>query len=174
MTAWLFGMLACIAALVLESWCGAYGFLVPWSAMVIFYLTVVYGWRVGLVAALGVGFLLDRIFLRHGMPSMPGTLLAMGIGMLWLWRADSRVVWLRLLPGVGIALTAAIPGTIVGFFCFGATADRILQGLLSCLFIFLLTPVLTLVLTLVLDDAAAKLGLPLFEKARERFIHNRE
>lgn len=173
MTALLFGVLFCMIGMIVESWCGAYGFFLPCGAITVFYLTVVYGWRAGLAAALAVGFGIDRIFMRSDFPSLTGTVSAVAIGMFWLWRADSRMIWLRLLPGAAIAVITVTPAVIHGFFYSGASPDHMLQGILSWCFAVLSTAIVTLVLSLVLDDVAIRLGLPQFEKARERFIHDR-
>jgi|GEM_PF-2163049 len=172
MTALMFGILILLLSVLGEAWTGAYGFLFPLGAVTVFYLTVVYGWRAGLVVAFVAAAGIDMIFMRSGLPSLPEMLVAVLLGMFWLWRADSRQIMMRLLPGLVIGVVATGPAFLGAFRRNAPTPDMILQNTLAWLFSLLVTAVFALMGTLLYDWLAENLGLDSFEKARERFIHN--
>lgn len=110
------------------------GLLLPFTAIVLFYATVVFGPRLTFPAAVLTGLILDAFFgYKLPVSALTGCLAA-ALSLFWLYRVESDSLSLHAIPGVILPLLVYLP---LLFFCSGFAGlirrfpDLLLSALLS-------------------------------------------
>ncbi len=160
-------------AIILEVLLGAYGFWIPVTGYLVFYITVVWRWQIGAVSALLMGMCIDLLYFRQYMYSAVLLLIVVLIATIWLIRADDKVWWMRVFPGMIIGGIYVIPQSVYNSFFLGWYPDLLLRNILSCFFVIILSGTVFPMFIGLLDAVAEHLGTSRFNKAREQIIHSR-
>ena len=93
-----------------EVFAGSFGLVLPFSAMAVFYISGLYGWRSGILAGVVAGALLDLLYGR----TLPLTAFPLasvgGFALLWTVRGSMKSYLMQVLPGVatGLLISAEI------------------------------------------------------------------
>ncbi|MCP4179564.1 MAG: hypothetical protein GY756_17525 [bacterium] len=94
---------------------GSYGFILPLTALSIIYLTIVYGWRKGIISAIITGIILDILYGRSTFLS-PFTLVIISLfAILWLYKSNVENIQLQAIPGGIAAFIYTLPILIVNY-----------------------------------------------------------
>jgi len=101
-------LLVVFCALLAELAAGGFGLAVPFLAVVVFYLSTVYGWRLVTVPALLAGAVLDVTLGRHA-PVTALLVLPLVISLARFWRHEGvcRYLMVQTLPGAFLGLIQA-------------------------------------------------------------------
>ena len=87
-----------------EVFAGSFGLVLPFSAMAVFYISGLYGWRSGILAGVVAGVLLDLLYGR----SLPLTAFPLasvgGLALLWTVRGSMKSYLMQVLPGAATGL----------------------------------------------------------------------
>lgn len=82
-----------------EVFVGSFGLVIPFSAMAVFYISGLYGWRSGILAAVVAGVLLDLLYGRV----LPLTAISLacvsGLAFVWTVRGSMKSYLMQVLPG---------------------------------------------------------------------------
>jgi len=160
-------------AIALEVLFGSYGFWIPVTGYLVFYITVVWRWQLGVASALIMGMCVDLLYFRQYTYSAVLLLIVVAIAAVWLIRADDKAWWQRVFPGMLIGGIYVIPQAVYNSFFLGWYPDLLLRNILSCFFVIMLSGTVLPVLVGLLDSVAEHLGTSRFNKAREQIIHSR-
>ena len=146
---------------------GLYGIVIPFVAVTLFYLTIIYDLRVGFSLAIICGVILDTVYGRIFYIS-PLTLAVITVfSVFWLKKGVVKNFHFQFIPGITVSLIYIIP-------IFGLTYFMYEKGFLT-LFIntlFLLSEIIIgsfvlLFIVYFLDSINSKLKLNLYTKAKE-------
>ncbi len=146
---------------------GLYGIVIPFIAMVLFYLTIIYDLKIGFSLAIVCGVILDTVYGRIFYMS-PLTLAAVTVfAVFWLKKGVVKNLHLQLIPGIAISLIYIIP-------IFGLTYFMNEKGFLiffiNTLVILsevVIGAILLLLIIYFLDFINLRLKLNLYTKAKE-------
>lgn len=147
---------------------GNSGMAFPVPAAVIFYLTIVYGWRVGVIVAATTGVVLE---LLYGSASFtPLVMLSItGIAQFWLYNYDTKKLAVLMIPGAIVGCVLFLPKLLFYEGAWLSILYLIPELLFSVVVMVLLMP-----LTIYVMDKLAKFtGLPLFTEAKIKLIHQK-
>ena len=92
------------SSVLAEVFAGSYGLLIPFASFAIFYISVVYGWELGVFIAIFAGFAVDFLFSRDFLlismiyPIIPF------LGILWKKRGFVKTYITQFVPGVFISV----------------------------------------------------------------------
>ena len=97
---------------------GSYGIIVPFTAVIIFYLTMIYNLKIGIMLAIIAGFLLDILYVRTFYLS-PITLSFISFfSLFWLHKGIVKSIHLQMLPGGIIAFIYTFPILFINYFLY--------------------------------------------------------
>ena len=157
-----FIFLVLFTSIFLEVFVGALGWLIPLTALAVFHLSIVYGWRLGMTAGVIAGAVLDSLYGRMALTT-PFSMLAVSLlAVLWLRKGDTSSIPPNFLPGAIAGAIAAFPPLLLNSWwheTFYLDVDIFFLAVLSDAFIlpFLIA---------FLDFISEKTGLPLYRKAK--------
>ena len=153
-----------------EVMAGAMGIIVPLAALTVFYLSISFGWRAGLITGTLAGLALDMLYGRELILTPCFMMLTVGAAEFWLYRGDPVSILPNLIPGAAAAFLTSFPALAVNSYNTGALMHNFHLLVFSTVSGALLLP---LIISL-LDYAAEKFGLPLYRKARAAAMNKRE
>ncbi|NOY75115.1 MAG: hypothetical protein GXP32_04905 [Kiritimatiellaeota bacterium] len=145
-----------------ETLCGAWGWLIPFTALSVFQLSIVYGWRIGMLAGIVAGAVLDSIYGRSAMTS-PFAMIAVSISsVIWLRKGDTSSILPNFLPGALAGFVSAAPPLLLNSWWRGTFFINIDVLFLATFSGALIFPIMIAFL----DFISEKTGLRLYRKAK--------
>lgn len=159
-TAFIF--LVIFLSIYLEVLAGSMGIIVPATAIALFYLSIAYGWRCGLLVSLIAGTVIDMLYGRSMLITPYCMMLTVPVSLIWLHKGDPSSILPNLIPGSIAAFIVAFPPLLINAFFNGIYLHNFYLLVFSILCgAFMLPVVISL-----LDFVAERQRLPLYRKAR--------
>jgi hypothetical protein len=131
---------------------------------------MVFGWRLGASCAILSGIAIDLLYGRTFFISAP--LLAVGalISFFWIYREESRSLFLNAFIGGIIAGIYLMPLSMIRAHSLGLSFSSLFQNISNLIFGVVFGILFTPFLIIIMDEFAKKLGCPIFKDARERLL----
>ncbi|MCK5845291.1 MAG: hypothetical protein KAG97_11330 [Victivallales bacterium] len=150
------------ASIFLEVCCGALGWLIPLTALSVFHLSIVYGWRSGMLVGVLAGAVIDSLYGRMALTT-PFSMAAIALfSVFWLRKGDPTSIFPNFLPGAVAGALAALPPLLLNSWW-----HRTLFVNIDVLFLSSVSGAVILpVLITFLDIVSEKTGLRLYRKAK--------
>jgi hypothetical protein len=170
MTILFYVFLAFFFSSAIELFCGSMGIIIPLTALVAFYFSMVFGWRIAVSCAIFSGLAIDLLYGRSFFITAP--LLSIGalIALPWIYRPESKSLFLNALLGGAIAGIYLIPLSMISAHSLGMSFSSFFQNISNLIFGVAFGIVFTPFLIVALDELAEKLGCPLFRDARAKLM----
>ena len=147
---------------------GNSGITFPLPAATIFYLGVVYNWRIGVIAAAITGVTIELLYGSSAFMPL-SLLLVVVIAQIWLRNYDTKNISALTVPGAIIGVLLFLPRIILYEGSWRFLLYLIPELLSSIIIMMLLTP-----FTIYMMDKISKAtGLPLFKEATIKHIHKK-
>ncbi len=149
---------------VAEVLAGSFGILFPSTILAVFYVGVVYGPEIGLVAGAAAGAAVDLLYGRGLLLSPWLMMMSAAMAAFWLRKGDTKIPLMHVLPGAVVALVWSAALTFSS------------QGAGDGVFFMLSQPVLAVILGALwlpaliwaLDKGAGFFGFEDFKYAKQR------
>lgn len=152
-------------SVMLEVMAGSSGVIIPLAALTVFYFSMVYGWRIGLVLGFVSGLAVDMLYGREIPVSALSFAAVSGVTIFWLLKGETKDFYLHIVPGILTAAIAVAPVLI------SHSEEIAISGFANFAFLFLLS--LTSgafclpFLVIFLDMISEWLGMELYRTAKE-------
>lgn len=147
---------------------GSFGLTIPFLACSIFYISVVYGFKIGFIISLLAGILIDSLLGRSYLISPFAFTVVSIFASYWLRNGVLKLIGLQAIPGGIVALLYFGPLLLTNYFVYDSGfflfLFKNLYLILSIAFGMLLMPILIILL----DTFSDKLGLSLYVKAQKK------
>jgi multisubunit Na+/H+ antiporter MnhG subunit len=147
---------------------GNTGITFPLPAAVIFYLGVIYHWRLGVISAALTGVTIEMLYGSSSFMPL-SLLLIVAIAQLWLNNYDTKNISALTVPGAIIGVILFIPQLTQYQGSWASLLYLTPKLLYSIISMMMITP-LTIYL---LDKISKATGLPLFKEAAIKQIHKK-
>ena len=157
-----FIFLVLFTSIYVEVLFGALGWLIPLTALAVFQLSIVYGWRSGMLAGVLAGAVLDSLYGRPFLIT-PFAMIAVSLSsVFWLRVGDTNSILPNFLPGAIAGFISASPPLLLNLWWH--------KSLFLNLDILLLATaagaVILPAMIALLDFISEKSGLNLYKKAK--------
>lgn len=174
MTVVIYIFLAFFFSAAIELFCGSIGIILPLTSIVVFYFSMVFGWRIGLSCAIFSGLAIDLLYGRSFFISAPLLIAGALISLFWIYREESKSLFLNALMGGIVAGTYLLPLSMISAHSLGISFSSLFQNVSNLLFGVAFGIVFTPFLIIAMDEFAKKLGCPMFKDARNRLLKQRK
>jgi hypothetical protein len=156
-----------------ELFFGSYYIIMPFAAVIIFYLTMIYNLKIGIILAIIVGSLLDILY-GHTHYISPITLSLVALfSIFWLHKGIVKHIHLQILPGGTISFIYAFPLLAINYFLNENGFLMFLINILILLLTIIFGAVLLPITILLLDSINAKLKINLYTCSKNRLAESR-
>lgn len=155
------------AAIITEQLFRNIGLFLPFTAMMIFYFTVLYGWRFGFVLGAVTGCICDMLCGYSFPVSTLSAFFVVALAVYWLYKVESDSLMLHMVPGI------ILPFLVYPLsFCF-AGWTMFLQLLPALILSSLVTTILLPLVILITDTISEHLYLPLYADVKIKMRYGR-
>ncbi|HJO93465.1 MAG TPA: hypothetical protein QF753_08700 [Victivallales bacterium] len=159
-------------SIIIQIIVGTYGIIFPITALSIIYLSVVYGWRKGIISAIISGIIIDILYGRTIFIS-PFTLIVISIlAIVWLYKSNVQNMKLQTVPGGVAALIYTLPVLVLNYSLNEQGIYLLFINFLLLTASVLLGAFLMPIYISVLDSISKVLRINLYTEAQEKL--NRE
>ena len=141
---------------------GSANFIIPFSALSIFYISIMAGWKRGLLLAVITGTAVDILYGRTILLTPYLMMLTVAAGIFWLHKGDPVSILPHLIPGSVIALIVSLPLLAVDSYHTGIYLINLYKLAVTAFAGSLILPAMIAFF----DFLAEKQGLPLYRKAK--------
>ncbi len=147
---------------------GSYGIIIPFTAIIIFYLTMIYNLKIGIILAVIAGFLLEILYARTFYIS-PITLSFISIfSVFWLHKGVVKGIHLQMLPGGIVSFIYTFPILLINYFLYESGLIIFFTNILVLLGAIIFGAVLLPITILLLDIINLKLKISLYTNSKKR------
>ena len=147
---------------------GSYGIIIPFTAIIIFYLTMIYNLKIGIILAVIAGFLLEILYARTFYIS-PITLSFISIfSVFWLHKGVVKGIHLQMLPGGIVSFIYTFPILLINYFLYESGLIIFFTNILVLLGAIIFGAVLLPITILLLDTINIKLKINLYADSKKR------
>lgn len=155
-------------AVLIETLIGSLGIIIPFTALLIFYISITYGWDLAVLCCLVAGLFIDINYGRSFFIS-PFSLSAIVIlAMFWLYRGEAKSLALHVIPGALAGAFYFLPLILISIYLTNFSAGVFTQELSHLIFCTVVSAVLLPVLVIVLDCVAEIFDFEIYAKAKEK------
>ena len=156
-----------------ELFFGSFGIIIPFAGVIIFYLTMIYNLKIGIVLAVIVGFLLDILYDRMFYIS-PITLCSISLfSIFWLNKGVVKHIHLQILPGCIISFIYTFPVLVINYFLYESGFFILFTNIFILLSAVIFGAILLPLTIFLLDSINAKLKINLYTNSKKRFVESR-
>lgn len=162
MAASAFIFLVLFTAIFMEVVFGALGWLIPLSALAIFHISIVYGWRTGMIAGVVAGAVIDSLYGRSAMTTPFAMILIAYGSVLWLNKGDTSSILPNFLPGAIAGFVVALPLLLLNAWW----RKSVFPNMEVLIFATISGSLILPAMIAFLDYISEKSGLPMYQKAK--------
>jgi len=155
-------------ALFLQLLLGSVGIVFPLSALIIFYLAVVYSWKVMLFPALLAGIILDLLYGRAFPLSSVTLPVIVFFAVLWVNKGIPSDTYLQFIPAVLSALIYCFPIFVINDYVFSFGSYSVIISLILFILTLFISILVFIPLILALDFLNFKLRINLYRTSQKR------
>jgi len=148
---------------------GTMGIILPLTAISIFYLSITFGWKKGLLLSLIAGTIIDMLYGRTVIVTPYFMIMIVAASMFWLHKGDPVSILPHLIPGATAAFLVSFPLLAVNTYRTEMYIDNFFL-LIGCI---VAGAVLMPIMIAFFDYLAEKQGLPLYRKAKAAAMDKR-
>ena len=160
-------------SIFVELFFGLYGFIVPFTAIIVFYLTIIYNLRGGIILAIVAGFFLETLYGRTFYISPVMLSLISFCAIFWLYKGTVNNIHLQVLPGGIISFIYIFPRLIISYLLYESGFWFFLINILILLLTISFGAILLPITILLLDSINTKLKINLYTTSKERLTESR-
>lgn len=155
-------------ALLFQLFLGSVGIVFPLCSLIIFYLTVVYGWKIILFPAMITGAMLDLLYGRTFCLSLITLPVVVFWAVLWVDKGIPHDIYLQFIPAVISTLIYCLPIFIINGYFFNLGASYLIISLILFILIIFISIFVFIPLVLMLDFLNFKLRINLYRTSQKR------
>lgn len=96
-------------AMVFQIYLGNIGLIVPLTALLVFYLTIVFDWQMGMLSGVFAGIILDLLYGRTLFISPCINILVSILAIVWLHKGELKFLALQMFPAAILSLLYIVP-----------------------------------------------------------------
>ena len=147
---------------------GNTGLIIPLVSLVIFYLTIVFGWEEGILSAVISGIILDILYGRALFITPVVGIAAVFLAMIWLYKGELGILSFQMIPSGVISFMYILPFT---YYTYQQTEHGFLLALENIGIIILSGTLTTVVFPLIirfLDTINGPLGFNYYRTSQEK------
>lgn len=147
---------------------GYYGAFVPFTALAVYYISVVYDLKTGIFTAVIAGFVLDILLGRILLISPLVLILVVFFAKFWLYHGILKSLHLQIFPGIVVSIIYAVPLVFINYYlnCHGLLL--FLYKILNIITAMGIGCIFLPIVVLLLDSISIKLNLNQYTKAKEQ------
>ena len=164
-----FIFLILFSSIYIEVLAGNFGLIIPLSAISIFYLSVTFGWKNGLLLGIATGTVIDMLYGRTVIITPYLMMLTVAAGNFWLHKGDPVSILPHLIPGATVAILTTLP--LLAFSAYHT--ENYLDNLYKLITSVTLGSIMLPLMIAFFDHLAYKQDLPLYKKAKAAVMENR-
>lgn len=157
-----FIFLVLFTAIFMEVICGALGWLIPLSALAIFHISIVYGWKRGMLLGVLAGSVIDSLYGRIVLTTPFAMILIAAGGVLWLHKGDTSSILPNFLPGALAGFAVALPQLFLNAW----SQKTIFLNMEVLVFATISGSLILPAMIAFLDYISERSGLPMYLKAK--------
>ena len=173
MSEYIYISLLCFIAVLTDLFFGTLGIILPVTAVLVFYLTVTYGWRIAVIAGITCGILLDSLYGRQTFITPFIMLPVIATAIFWLLRGESKTLELHVIPGAVIAFFYIVPLSLMGLVSSGISLEILKQHLANIMFGLLVSALMLPVAITILDYCAELMEFERYSDAKDKIVARR-
>ena len=146
---------------------GNLGVFLPITAIMIFYVTVCFGWQRGMFCAVVSGLVLDVLYgISNHTPLL--FLAVCGLAAFWLLYQQVRPASINFIPGILTALITVLPQMLIKIYDNGWGIYIFNEWLPSMFFVMSFSALFLPFIIVVCDHFGKSLGLPVYVDAKNQ------
>jgi uncharacterized membrane protein len=157
-------------AIFMEVVCGALGWLIPFSALAIFHISIVYGWKNGMLAGVFAGAVIDSLYGRSAMTTHFAMIIIAAASVPWLHKGDTSSILPNFLPGAVAGFLVALPPLLFN----AGWKKSLFPNMEIVIFATISGSLILPAMIAFLDYISEKSGLPTFLKAKAAVKNRRD
>ena len=152
---------------------GSYGIIIPFIAVMIFYLTMIYTLKIGISLAVIAGLILDILYGRMFYIT-PLTLSVISFfSIFWLRKGVVKSIHLQILPGGAASFIFTFPLLAINYFLHASGFYLFFINILILLLAIILGAILLPITIFILDAINTKLKINLYTNSKKRLNESR-
>jgi hypothetical protein len=156
-----------------ELFFGSFGIIIPFAAVIIFYLTMIFNLQTGIILAVTAGFLIDILYGRMLFISPVTLSITAFFSIFWLRKGVVSRIHLQMLPGGTVSFIYAFPLVIVNYFLYERGFFLFFIDMLIVSSAVFFGAVLLPIVILLLDTVNAKLKINLYTDSKKKLNESR-
>ena len=164
-----FIFLILFTSVYLEVMAGKFGIIIPLSAISIFYLSVIFGWKNGMILGIITGMVIDMLYGRTIILTPYLMMMTVAAGTFWLHKGDPVSILPHLIPGATVAIIITLPLLALSTYQTGLYLSNLYKLLISVASGSLMLPLMIALF----DYIAYKQGMPIYKKAKAAVLDKR-
>ncbi len=146
-------------SIFLEIFFGAYGLIVPFTAIAIFYLSITYNTKTGIILAIITGGILDISYGRYYCISPIVLSMVSLFALFWLKKGELKNIQLQIIPGASIGFIYALPSLAIKYCLYEEGVYHFFVNILILLLTIILGAILLPIVILIMDSINKKLKI---------------
>jgi len=155
----------------MQAFFGYFGVIVPFSALSMVYITIVYGWRIGIfysiVTGLVTGLLYGDFITNFRIFQM---VIISVVSVVWLYKGDVKIMSLQFIPGAVASFLYSFPLIYECYDTLESGFFLVLKNVAILIFAVVAGGVIFPFYIKILDFFSNKLKLDRYTKAKERWL----
>ena len=167
----LYSLIIVLILLWLQLLSGSLALHIPFCLGGIFYISIAYSWRRGILWAILSGITLDMLYYRGMFLSVWAFVAVVIFAEYWLRKNDMRHLRNCIFPGAVVALISVCPIWVYKLFVYNNDIIVVFKDMLAVtIFTSCLNALMLPFMVLLLDEVGEKVKLPLFTSANKRLL----
>ena len=155
-------------AIYAEVMSGSFGMIIPLTVLAVFYVSVTYGWHVGMAVGGTAGIIIDSLYGRSPCFSAFTMAGVAGLAMFWLYKGDVRHLRFQVIPGLVIPVIYILPPLAQNFLSLGPGVFAFVDDATMLVAAGLVGCIILPVMVLALDAFNSLFKLEEYMKAKDR------
>ena len=147
---------------------GSFSVIVPSVALLVYYLTMIYNLKAGIILAIISGFILDALYGRSLLISPVSFSVISIFSVFWLHKGVVSSIHLQMLPGSVISFIYTFPMLAINYFLYESGFILFFINILVLLITVILGAILLPIMILILDFINIKLKINLYIDSKKR------
>ena len=164
-TQFIFIVLIFFLSMLVELMISSFGFMIPFTALALYYVTVTQGLTIGLISAVINGIIIDAYFYREPALSLWIYIAVAFLAHSWMNKGKINSLLLHMIPGATTALICTVPYIISNNMRLGFTLNSFFGNITHLLTSSIISGIMLPVMIIIFDVFSEFFEFPLYSKA---------
>lgn len=164
MTPYIFIFLIFFTSMLIELMVSSFGFIIPFTALALYYVTVTQGLTIGVISAVINGIIIDAYFYREPALSIWIYIAIALLAHTWMKKWQSSSLLLHLIPGATTALICTVPYIISNNMRLGFTLNSFFGNVTHLITSAVISGIMLPVMIIIFDIFSEFFEFPLYSK----------